>query len=78
MSEAVRKTFTDALSLPPRDRLELAAELLESIEGQADPEWDAAWTIEIEKRLEAAEARGERGASWAEARRRILARLSAM
>ena len=43
-----------------------------------DAEWDAAWTIEIEKRLEAAERRGERGASWAEARRRILARLSAM
>ena len=77
MSETVRKTFADALSLPPRDRLELATELLDSVEGQADAEWNAAWKMEIDRRLEVADTRGERGATWAEARRRILDRFSA-
>ena len=63
MSEAVRKTFADALSLPPRERLELATELLDSVEGLTDPNWEAAWKPELDKRLEAADARAQRGAA---------------
>ena len=76
MSEPARKIFSEALSLPPRERLELAAELIDSVEGPADPQWEEAWKAELDARMRAAEGRPERGSSWTEARKRIVSRLS--
>ena len=77
MSSAMRKALVDALSLSPRERLELVTELLDSVEGQTDPEWDAAWNMEIAARLRAAEGRSERGGRWTDVQSRIRMRFSA-
>ena len=76
MSEAARRNFVDALSLSPRERLELAAELIDSVEEPADPQWEDAWKAELDARMRAADSRAERGTSWTEARKRIVSRLS--
>jgi hypothetical protein len=63
----------EALNLDAGDRLRLAAELIDSVDGPADPTWDDAWLAEIKARRE----RGTTGAvPWAEARERVLRRLS--
>ena len=69
-----------ALALDPADRLRLAAELIDSVEGPANPAWEAAWTTEIGRRSAAAdnrEAAGEpRGVEWSAARAQVLRRLA--
>jgi hypothetical protein len=65
--------LTDAaLELDPADRLELASALIDSVEGVIDPSWEPAWTDELRRRSEAADARAVRGAPWAELRSRLL------
>ena len=71
MSNAFHTVALDAMKLDAADRLRLATELIDSVEGPADPDWDDAWLAELE-------ARRERGIADAipceEARRRVLAR----
>jgi len=66
----------EALAFEPADRLRLAAELIDSVDGPADPAWNAAWAEELGRRSAAAderESRGEsRGSDWPDARRRLL------
>src|SRR3990172_5330941 len=64
MTKAAEAVLADALRLDVDSRAELAAELLASLDGPADPDAEAAWAVEIERRgaaLEggAAEAGGE-------------------
>ena len=67
--------FEAALGLPLGDRVRLARELLESLDGSADPGADAAWVAEIGRRVEAI-GRGEAELiDGDEAHRRIRARL---
>ena len=63
-----------ALLLTEQERLELATELLDSVEGQPDAEWERAWVEEIERRVAAARAGGAPAAPWSEVRARMLAR----
>ncbi len=73
MSQTARDLATRALGLPEEERLALAAELIDSVEGPADPEWEAAWLEELERRR----ARGVSDAKpWSEVRARLLRRLS--
>jgi hypothetical protein len=76
MTDAVRKLLHDVLDLPEEDRARIATELLASLNGPADADCDGAWAAELERRLDAAARRGEPAPEWAEARRRILARLT--
>ncbi len=63
----------EALKLPAEDRLALATELIESIDGVGEPEWERAW-------LEEQSARRVHGSAnarpWSEIRKEILARLA--
>lgn len=77
MSEAARKLLQEVLSLPENERLELASEVIASVDGPADAGWEAAWLGELDRRVEAAKARGEAGSDWTAARSRILSRLGA-
>jgi len=62
--------LADALRLPAEDRLALASELLDSVEGAADPEWDEAWLAELDRRNTASKA--EALEDWATVRARVL------
>jgi putative addiction module component (TIGR02574 family) len=80
MSPTFHSVARDALELSEADRLRLAAELIDSVDGPADPGWEDAWTEEITRRTAAADAReahGEpRGVDWTDVRATILRRLS--
>lgn len=74
MSSTARDLVNRALDLPEEERLALASELIDSVEGPADPDWERAWLEELERRR----AGGAGDAKpWAEVRARILRRLSA-
>jgi len=76
MSRTLRKIADDALALPAEDRLALAAELIDSVEGPEDPEWAAAWSAELDRRVAEADRTGNRGRPWDEVRAELLERLS--
>lgn len=76
MSRARHALAQEALALDPAERLELATELIDSIDGSTDPAWSAAWAAELRKRTEAADGREERGAEWGEVRARLLEELA--
>jgi putative addiction module component (TIGR02574 family) len=75
MTSSARKLLQDALGLPEDERLELASEIIASVDGPRDADWEAAWLAELDRRTEAAKARGGTGTDWTEARARILKRL---
>jgi len=62
--------LADALRLPAEDRLALASELLDSVEGAADTEWDAAWLAELDRRAQSG-SDPKQPEDWATVRDRI-------
>jgi hypothetical protein len=75
MTKSAQQLLRDVLGLPEQDRVRIATEVLASLDGQPDGDWEAAWLAELDQRQRAAAARGERATEWAEVRSRILARL---
>ena len=71
MSKAAQSVVADALRLDPETRAELAAELLASLDGPADPDAEAAWDAEIDRRIAAIEAGTIGLEPWTEVKRRI-------
>lgn len=71
MLKAAHSVLADALRLEPEARAELASELLASLDGPADPDAEAAWDAEIERRVAAIEAGTVRLEPWADVKRRI-------
>lgn len=71
MPKTVDDVLTDALRLAPDSRAEVAAELLASLDGPADPDAEAAWDAEIARRIAAIEAGTVRLEPWSEVKRRI-------
>ena len=56
MPTLVEELSARAKTLPSRDRARLAEELLDSLQGDSDVEADAAWDLEIERRVAEIEA----------------------
>lgn len=75
MTSSARKLLEDALELSEDERLELASEIIASVDGPHDADWEAAWLAELDRRTEAAKARNGAASEWTEARARILNRL---
>jgi putative addiction module component (TIGR02574 family) len=71
MSKALRTVLADALRLEPDARAEVAAELLASLDGPIDPDAEAAWDAEIDRRIEAIDAGTIGLESWSDVKRRI-------
>lgn len=71
MSKAILPVFADALRLDPDTRAELAAELLASLDGPADPDAETAWEAEIDRRIEAIESGSVKLEPWADVKRRL-------
>lgn len=64
MSDAARKLLEDALALPEDERLELASEIIASVDGSRDAGWEAASLGELDRRVDAAKSRGDSGSDW--------------
>lgn len=75
------RTFTDvwkeAAELSDKDRAALAGLLIESLEGDPDPDVEAAWAAEIEKRVAELDAGTVESIPWEQVRQRLLDRLNA-
>ena len=71
MPKTANDVLADALRLEPDSRAEVASELLASLDGPTDPDADAAWDAEIERRIEAIEAGAIGLEPWSEVKRRI-------
>ena len=76
MSRPLRKITEDALALPEDERLALASELIDSVEGSEDPVWSASWSAELDRRVAEAERSGDRGRPWDVVRAEMLERLA--
>jgi putative addiction module component (TIGR02574 family) len=71
MTKAAEAILADALKLDVKTRAELAAELLASLDGPADPDAEAAWELEIARRVAAIEAGTVKLEPWEDVKRRI-------
>jgi putative addiction module component (TIGR02574 family) len=71
MTKATESVLADALRLDAKARAELAAELLASLDGPADPDAATAWEQEIERRVNALEAGTVDLESWESVQQRI-------
>jgi len=71
MSKVTPSVLADALRLDPDARAELAAELLASLDGPADPDAETAWAAEIDRRIEAIETGAIHLEPWDDVRQRI-------
>jgi putative addiction module component (TIGR02574 family) len=75
MIGSAHKLLEDVLALPEDERLELASEIIASVDGPSDLDWESAWLGELDRRAEAAKARGGTASEWTDVRARILKRL---
>ena len=75
MKPAAQKLVEQALALPDEERLEIATELLASVEDGVDAEWEANWLAELERRRQAVRQDPTSKTEWAVARARVLARV---
>jgi len=62
----------EALLLPPADRADLAAGLIESLDDSVDPDAERAWDTEIANRIGELDCGAVTAVPWAQARRRIM------
>ena len=71
MSDAVKNLLDDGLNLPEDERLDLASALWASVAREPDPEWEAAWKAEIERRI----ADPRPNVPWDDVRRSLRSKL---
>jgi putative addiction module component (TIGR02574 family) len=64
--------LAEALNLTAAERLSLATELLDSVEGVEDPAWEAAWLAELDRRTDAADRDPDSLSDWADVKRAAL------
>lgn len=72
MSGKGQKVLEEALTLPPEERANLAAELIESLDGPEDEAVEEAWALEIQQRMGEVESGAVKTIPWSEARKQIL------
>jgi putative addiction module component (TIGR02574 family) len=73
MTGKVQKILEEALTLPPAERADLAASLLDSLDEGQDDAVDEAWAEEIKRRIEDVDSGRVKTIPWSEARKRFLA-----
>mgnify|MGYP001608323489 CR=1 FL=1 len=77
MTRDAKKILKEALKLPADARASIVDELQASLSAEADPEVDAAWAAEIQRRIEALQAGTVKSIPWSEVRRKLWRRLRA-
>jgi len=76
MATPAKIVLEQALALTSEQRLDLAAELLASVNGEPPATFEAAWRAELDDRMREVETGAVRPVPWAEARARLRARLA--
>jgi putative addiction module component (TIGR02574 family) len=71
MSSDTAKLLEAVLKLPVEARAALAGSLLDSLDSTVDADAEAAWEVEIARRLQELDSPQTRLISWYDARRRI-------
>lgn len=77
MSRTFIDVWKEAADLSEADRASLAGLLIESLEGEPDAEVEAAWAVEIERRVAEMESGKVQGIPWEQVRQRLLGKLNA-
>ena len=75
MSPKALQLLREALSLPPKARADIAGTLLRSLDVEDDPDVEAAWAVEIERRLRDVQSGKVKLIPWEQVRRRLRAGL---
>jgi len=75
MSARADSILDTALALPLNERARIAAELIASLDEGEDTGVEAAWAVEIEKRIAEVESGETETSSWEEARSRIRSKI---
>jgi putative addiction module component (TIGR02574 family) len=70
MSPTAEKLLSQVLTLDEKDRASVA--LIESLHGDADPNAEEAWDIEISRRVEELESGSVEAIPWSEVRQRLF------
>jgi putative addiction module component (TIGR02574 family) len=78
MAKDVTALFRDASELSERDRATLAGLLIESLDAEPEPDVEAAWSAEIERRVADIDSGNVKAIPWEDVRRRLLDRLNAL
>jgi putative addiction module component (TIGR02574 family) len=73
MEPNVKEVFREAMQLPERDRAVLAGLLIETLDPVSEPEVEAAWSAEIERRLAEVDSGTVELISWEEVRAELFA-----
>src|SRR3954453_14125387 len=71
MKRDAAEILKDALALPTEARAALAGSLLESLDTQLDDDAEAAWAIEVNRRVAELDGGAVKTIPWAEVRRRL-------
>ena len=71
MTKGAEAVLADALRLDLDARAQVATELLASLDGPADPNAEATWAVEIERRVAAIEAGTVKLEPWEDVKRRV-------
>ena len=74
MGRTVHEIFQDASELPDRDRAELAGMLIESLDGEPDPDAEALWSEEVERRVRQVDAGEVALIPWEQVRSDLFSR----
>jgi putative addiction module component (TIGR02574 family) len=77
MSRTFTELWREAAELTEEERASLAGLLIESLEGEPDPDVEAAWAAEIEERVAELDAGTAKTVPWEEVRQRLIDRLNA-
>lgn len=71
MTQDAVRLLEGALQLPDRDRAELAASLIDSLDEQVDEDVETAWKEEIERRVKELDDGTVQPIPWSEVRKRL-------
>lgn len=77
MKPAAKKVLHAALDLPEKDKIQVVEELLAGIEGEPDPDAEAAWADEIARRTREIERGEVKPVPWSKVRKLAAERIRA-
>ena len=72
MLPRAKDLLSEALELPEKERADLAGRLILSLHPHAEPDVEAAWAREIDRRLDGFEERRASSRPWSSIKRTVL------